>query len=505
MSAFGNDCHFYYNTSSGCEKRDRCPFRHSEPAISCFVTCNFWQKGRCTKSNCKYRHSVVKHQQKKRELIPCFHETQPSGCSRPGCPFKHSKLDPTTRYNNEDTLSATHAMASVETGSGFLEPSSSPSAPICLICTSNSIMLSWREPDNTNGNINEYKIVFREYSTSSSRWKSATTKSKQTVCTVNGLKGDTQYEFKICTVDRDGEEGSFSHPSVEFKTRPSLANHVIASAMRVRHSDPEIYKIPFQKIKSSTNNAAKTQEYHFGKKIPGSSGKTIMLVGASGSGKSALLDGMINYIFGVSWDDNFRLTMVELSDAEKTRYTDQTKSQTEWITSYTISSMSGSNLGYDLQIVDTPGFGNTRDLVRDIDIVDKMKEFIKSRESQRNKKLDGLCFVVQAPLVRLTTPQISSFNAILSLFDQNFVNHIYVLITFADGNKPLVLDALQGAKVPFKKFYKFNNSALFVSTQDSQESEFGSLYWKMGMESFRLFFDNLQCAQTKSSQKTKQK
>ncbi|CAG2186901.1 unnamed protein product [Mytilus edulis] len=357
---------------------------------------------------------------KKRELIPCFHETQPSGCSRPGCPFKHSKLDPTTRYKYEDTLSATHAMAPVETGSDFLKPSSSPSAPICLVCTSNSIMLSWTEPDNTNGNINEYKIVFREYSTSRSRWKSATTKSKQTVCTVNGLK-------------------------------------------------------------------AKTQEYHFGKKIPGSSGKTIMLVGASGSGKSALLDGMINYIFGVSWDDNFRLTMVELSDAEKTRYTDQTKSQTEWIT------------------IDTPGFGNTRDLVRDIDIVDKMKEFIKSRESQRNMKLDGLCFVVQAPLVRLTTPQISSFNAILSLFDQNFVNNIYVLITFADGNKPLVLDALQGAKVPFKKFYKFNNSALFVSTQDSQESEFGSLYWKMGMESFRLFFDDLQCAQTKSSQKTKQK
>ncbi|XP_076097636.1 uncharacterized protein LOC143067903 isoform X3 [Mytilus galloprovincialis] len=501
MSAFGNDCHFYCNTSSGYEKRDRCPYRHSEPAVSCFVTCKFWQKGRCTKSNCKYRHSVVKQQQKKRELIPCFHETQPSGCTRPGCPFKHSKPDSATRYKYEDTLSATHAMAPVENGSDFLEPSPSPSDLICLICYSNSIMLSWTEPDEINGSINGYKIVYRECIMGSSRWKSVKTKSKQSVYTVNYLKGDTQYEFKICTVDRDGEDGSFSNPAVEFKTKPSLAHHVKASAKRLGHSDPERYKIPFQKTKGGTNNAAKTQKYHFGKEIPGITGKTIMLLGATGSGKSTLLDGMINYIFGVSWDDNFRLTMVELSDAEKTRYTDQTKSQTEWITSYTVSSLSGSNLDYDLQIVDTPGFGNTRDLVRDIDIVDKIREFINT--SQGNMYLDGICFVVQAPLVRLTSPQISSFDAILSIFDQDCVNNIYVFVTFADGNEPLVLDALRSAKVPFKKFYKFNNSALFISTQDSQESEFGSLYWKMGMDSFRLFFDDLQFAQTK--RKTKQK
>ncbi|XP_052103468.1 uncharacterized protein LOC127736944 [Mytilus californianus] len=338
------------------------------------------------------------------------------------------------------------------------------------------------------------------------RWKFISTKSKQTICTVKDLKGDTQYEFKICTVDRDGEEGSFSHPTVVFKTKPSLAHSVKVSAKRVRYLDPEIYKIPLQKTKGGTNNGAKTQEYHFGKKIPGTSGKTIMLVGATGSGKSTLLDGMINYIFGVSWDDNFRLTMVEMSDDEKTRYTDQTQSQTEWITSYTIRSMSGSNLDYDLQIVDTPGFGNTRDLVRDIDIVDKIKEFFTTRESQGKMYLDGICFVVQAPLVRSTPHQkyVSNFDAILSLFGQDFVNNIFVLVTFADGNEPLVLDALRDAKVRFKSFYKFNNSALFVSTQSSQQSEFGCLYWKMGMESFRLFFDDLRCTQTKSLQLTKQ-
>lgn len=45
--------------------------------------------------------------------------------------------------------------------------------------------------------------------------------------------------------------------------------------------------------------------------------KTIMLVGATGSGKSTLVDGIVNYIMGVSFDDPFRFTVVTLEDEEK--------------------------------------------------------------------------------------------------------------------------------------------------------------------------------------------
>lgn len=38
---------------------------------------------------------------------------------------------------------------------------------------------------------------------------------------------------------------------------------------------------------------------------------TILLVGASGSGKSKLVDGIINYVSGVRFDDPFRLTHVQ--------------------------------------------------------------------------------------------------------------------------------------------------------------------------------------------------
>lgn len=45
--------------------------------------------------------------------------------------------------------------------------------------------------------------------------------------------------------------------------------------------------------------------------------KTIMLVGATGSGKSTLVDGIINYVMGVSFDDPFRFTLVQLEEEER--------------------------------------------------------------------------------------------------------------------------------------------------------------------------------------------
>lgn len=39
--------------------------------------------------------------------------------------------------------------------------------------------------------------------------------------------------------------------------------------------------------------------------------KTIMLVGATGSEKSTMLEGIVNYAMGVKFDDPFRFTLEE--------------------------------------------------------------------------------------------------------------------------------------------------------------------------------------------------
>lgn len=51
--------------------------------------------------------------------------------------------------------------------------------------------------------------------------------------------------------------------------------------------------------------------------------KTIMLVGATGSGKSTMVDSLINYILGVNFNDPFRFSMVNLEEEEKLKKDNQ--------------------------------------------------------------------------------------------------------------------------------------------------------------------------------------
>lgn len=47
--------------------------------------------------------------------------------------------------------------------------------------------------------------------------------------------------------------------------------------------------------------------------------KTLLLLGATGTGKSTLIDALINYIAGVSYNDNHRFTLINKTNMEKER------------------------------------------------------------------------------------------------------------------------------------------------------------------------------------------
>ena len=70
------------------------------------------------------------------------------------------------------------------------------------------------------------------------------------------------------------------------------------------------------------------------------------------------------------------------------------------------------------------------------------------------------------------------------------------MVTFADGQKPPVIAAVQEAKIPFSHFFKFNNSALFTATKsDDEEDNFDEMFWKMGSASFKKFFHEFERAE----------
>ena len=133
--------------------------------------------------------------------------------------------------------------------------------------------------------------------------------------------------------------------------------------------------------------------------------------------------------------------------------------------------------------------------MRDKQIVEQIRFFFTTAGKQGVDELDAVCFVTQAPLCRLTPTQRYIFDSILALFGNDIKQNIFVLITFADGDEPPVLNTLKKAGVPFEKEFVFNNSALFVSPDKTKN---GSMFWKMGKQSFADFFAALCKTQTRS-------
>ena len=108
------------------------------------------------------------------------------------------------------------------------------------------------------------------------------------------------------------------------------------------------------------DQAKRIRKVEIGKAEPGSKVKVIMVVGATGSGKTTLINGMFNYILGVDWKDDYRLKLIEESTVAN-----QAISQTTWITSYIIHHRAESTVPYTLVIIDTPEFGDTAGIRRD--------------------------------------------------------------------------------------------------------------------------------------------
>uniref|UniRef100_A0A667ZBE7 SNTX thioredoxin-like domain-containing protein n=1 Tax=Myripristis murdjan TaxID=586833 RepID=A0A667ZBE7_9TELE len=177
---------------------------------------------------------------------------------------------------------------------------------------------------------------------------------------------DSNIRFLIAGVANETQKGASIHlykegslvsenfepPSKPEKTAVSDTTH---NSVTVRISPPG-FGLP---LKEEAMDIDGCRSYSFGKESFRRN-RTIMVLGAAGSGKSTLINGMINYIVGVEWKDSFRF---KLTDEGQLR--SQAESQTSEITVYKVNHQEGFKIPYSLTIVDTPGFGDTRGIERD--------------------------------------------------------------------------------------------------------------------------------------------
>ncbi|KAG7525210.1 glutamic acid-rich protein-like [Solea senegalensis] len=264
-----------------------------------------------------------------------------------------------------------------------------------------------------------------------------------------------------------------------------------------------IFKIPLTKEDINVDGC---KRFRFGNESV-KHNRTIMVLGATGAGKSTLINGFINYLLGVEWEDNFRFKLVDEGHAIT-----QAVSQTSEVTVYKLNHQEGFKTNFSLTIVDTPGFGDTRGIIRDKMIVEQLRNLFSANLGV--SEIDAVCFVAQAALARLTPTQKYVFDSVLAIFGKNVAENIRVLVTFADGQRPPVLEAINASGVPcpttpegLPVHFKFNNSALFADNKsskaenmnsDDQDGNFDKMFWNMGMRSMKRFFVALNVIDTKS-------
>ena len=187
---------------------------------------------------------------------------------------------------------------------------------------------------------------------------------------------------------------------------------------------------------------------------------SVLFIGPSGSGKSTFINAYINYLLGITCNDNIRYKLI-FNDAEKEK--DQTQSQTDVITIYYLRSLKYNNKLFKL--IDTPGAGDTR-YESDIQISavekDKMeKKFLAMYNklfSEEIGQLNSIVFVVKASENRYYEFQKKIEKNIAEHFDEDIGQNYLAILTHADYDDENETDAVQLMKrMPIFKEKSKNN------------------------------------------------
>ena len=376
-----------------------------------------------------------------------------------------------------------------------------PKKPTAKSIKHNHVQLQWKAPEYGSNSIDFYQVRYRHIDLSEEKVTTQKTKGSETVIVINELEPETKYVFKVCAECVLGV-GQESDPSDIIETKPAPVNLVLQSIISKSEvvtsapSPPVVYRIKPRpvRLQKQLKNIAKME---FGDPPhPAKPTRVLMVVGATGAGKSTLINGMVNFMFGVKWENDFRFKLI-CDEVSKS----QAHSQTQNITAYTLYWHKGSPVNYNLIIIDTPGFGDTRGIERDQDITKLIREFFQMRGRDGLDELHAIGFVTQASLARLTPTQKYISNSILSVFGKDIKDNIFVMTTFADGAEPPVMGAVREADIPHAGFFPFNNSALFV---DPSKSNFSKMFWEMGYASLEDFFVKFEQAKGVSLQLTRE-
>ncbi|TWW82056.1 uncharacterized protein LOC130523554 isoform X2 [Takifugu flavidus] len=232
----------------------------------------------------------------------------------------------------------------------------------------------------------------------------------------------------------------------------TFLSSIIKKSQLIQSGSPKIYQ-----LNAVTKITEGLKTVTVGTKKVNRLNKTILLLGETGTGKSALINLLVNYAMGVKWEDEVWFKIVE---EETTR---QSKSQTSDVIMYQIFGFGGKTLPVSLTLVDTPRYGDNRDDTNDDSIAERLLKWFTSHGGVH--KVDAVGLVLKASDNRLSDRLRYVFDSVASLFGANMEKNIFALLTHSDGGPPdNALTALADAQIKYAKdeqgdpvYFVFNN------------------------------------------------
>lgn len=364
-----------------------------------------------------------------------------------------------------------------------------------------SVTLKIPPPEFGAENVTSYLVEYQE--SGEDGWKRKT-ESEAGKVTVNELSPNTEYTFRCRTVTSVG----VGPASVSAPIRTSRCN-TLAEAIKeksalvtVQPGPLPVYKVPLEEERVEVPGC---RLFHLGNEST-KRNRTIVMFGAAGSGKSAVISWMINYILGVEWGQSFRFHLVDEDQSHA-------ESQTSAVKVYKFNHQQGFKVNYSLTIIDIPDLGE--DIETDMTVQKQLRNLFSAPLSVSH--VDAVCFVTQAAVARLTW---YVFDFGLSMFGKDVADNFRILVTFTDAELPSVLHEINASGVPCLRaadglpvYFRFNNSALFsqnassaadrmIQDESDEDQDLAEMFWRMGTKTLKRFFVALDSSQTKGVKMT---
>ena len=338
-------------------------------------------------------------------------------------------------------------------------------------------MLIWSAP--TTGVATSYRYSY--HPVGESTWISGET--FENFAPLALLKNGTRYEFRVQSLCLSVVCAETSLITKVFLSEKIAKKATVLPAMgrgKLKVVQPEI-KIFFE------DRNTMIRRIEIGKpSINYSVNNTVLVMGATGTGKSTWINSVVNHFYEIDYPDMMRLKVITEGDENDAKR--QLKSMTKWITSYVLH-RHGKSGGERLTLIDTPGFGDTEGIQRDNEITAQFSHFFLNPNMKDHlQSLNAIGMILPGSTNRIGATQYYVMNKVFQLFSKDIAANLFWLVTSSDSERPNAIEAIDKGSLPKGKCFTFNNGHLF---EEPVPNSMAHHFWRFNFKGMTDFFTAL--------------